>query len=345
MKQYCVYHSQKGTGSGGGLGNHIDRVPGREHTYHNADPNRKHLNQEFAKKYKGKSLSESIAERLKEGYNGKRKIRTDAKKYIANILTGSHERMTEIFKDKQLANEWLKENYKFACEEFGKDNIVRFTLHMDEKTPHIHCVTVPLTKDGRLSAKEIFGNAKQLKERQDKYAERMAKFGLERGEERRLTGAKHETAQEYRARINAEAKKEEFQPVKSLLGVKTKETIEKAKKELKQANFNIAEQEVKLQKKEKQIQKHIGQISKLEKEVQEINEDTQILVNKLYSALRYDDIGEEVREEFNIPHFKSRQEEQREKELNRKKHEQALKRLSEERKQEQDKTQKRGFRR
>ncbi len=33
---------------------------------------------------------------------------------------------------------------------------------MDEKTPHLHVVFVPLTQDNRLSAKEIIGNRKKL---------------------------------------------------------------------------------------------------------------------------------------------------------------------------------------
>ena len=34
---FAVYHTSKGKGSGGGLGNHIDRIKGKEYTYKNAD--------------------------------------------------------------------------------------------------------------------------------------------------------------------------------------------------------------------------------------------------------------------------------------------------------------------
>ncbi|RYY20022.1 MAG: hypothetical protein EOP41_09360, partial [Sphingobacteriaceae bacterium] len=54
-------------------------------------------------------------------------------------------------------------------------------LHLDEKTPHIHAIVVPLTADGRLSAKELMGNKKNLSLRQDRYGEAMASFGLIRG--------------------------------------------------------------------------------------------------------------------------------------------------------------------
>jgi len=60
-------------------------------------------------------------------------------------------------------------------------------------------VTVPITEDGRLSAKSVLGDRKEMSARQDRYAEKMAEFGLKRGLKR--TGIKHEDAKEYYARI------------------------------------------------------------------------------------------------------------------------------------------------
>lgn len=184
----------KGKGAGGGLSNHIDRVPGMEHTYKRADPNRKNLNREYVKKYKELSLPESVEKRIKNGYRTKRKIRNTAVKYVATILSGSHEKMNEISKDKNLFMKWIKANAEFMIDEVGEENIVRFTLHMDEKTPHIHCVFVPLTEDGRLSAKEVMGNRVRFFDRQKRYALKMSPFGLERGISSKR---KHTTTEEY----------------------------------------------------------------------------------------------------------------------------------------------------
>ena len=57
----------------------------------------------------------------------------------------------------------------------------------------------PFTSDGRLSAKEVLGGRKEMSQRQDRYAEQMKIFGLERGE--KATGIKHENAREYYARM------------------------------------------------------------------------------------------------------------------------------------------------
>ena len=64
---------------------------------------------------------------------------------------------------------------------------------MDEKTPHMHLSFVPLTTDGRLSAKEIVGNKKKLTWWQDKFWEHMVQKypDLERGESASQTGRDH----------------------------------------------------------------------------------------------------------------------------------------------------------
>lgn len=178
---YCVMHIEKVTSGAGSLGAHIDRVPGKEYTYKNADPERLHLNERLENKYSHLNLSEGINQRIEEGYKGKKAVRKDAVIGLSIVLTGSHDEMTEIFKDHAKAEKWVNANLKFLENEFQLQNIIRFNLHLDEKTPHIHAVIVPLTPDGRLSAKEIMGNKLAMSERQTRYSENMQPFNLERG--------------------------------------------------------------------------------------------------------------------------------------------------------------------
>src|SRR5690606_41099780 len=154
---YAVFHASKGSGGGGKLGAHIDRDKSQKQTFKSADPEREHLNKDLIDNHYSKmKLPDAINERIKEGYKGKKALRKDAVKFIPMVLTGSHEEMKAIFKSSEKANAWVRANYDFVCKEFGKENIVRFTLHLDEKTPHIYAVVVPLTDDGSLSAKERF---------------------------------------------------------------------------------------------------------------------------------------------------------------------------------------------
>ena len=128
---------------------------------------------------------------------------------------------TEIEENPQKRKEWIDANFEFIKKEFGEKNIVRFAVHRDEKTMHIHAVTVNLTKDGRLSAKEIIGNKKQMQLRQDRYANEMKTFGLERGI--RSTGITHEGSREYYSRMKEALKegdeKENLKVFKTFLGI------------------------------------------------------------------------------------------------------------------------------
>ena len=167
---YAVYHTEKGKISSGGIGKHIDREQGAEHTYRHSDPAKRNLNQSFIiTEHCRKPLHQAISDRISEGYSAKNKagelkqIRKDAVKYSTHILTGSHEDMKRIEANPEELKKWVQANLKFASEEFGKENIVRFVLHRDEKTPHLHVVTVNLTKDGRLSARKFWAIQKRCR--------------------------------------------------------------------------------------------------------------------------------------------------------------------------------------
>jgi hypothetical protein len=198
---YAVYHMEKGKGGSGGIGKHIDRTESR-----NGYTTFEHRNEKETQNNKNyilnihceKSLPTAIKDRIKEGYKGDKAIRKDAVRFQTHILTGSHEQMKAIFADENKKEKWIKANKEWMQERYGKENIVRFTLHVDEKTPHIHAVTVPITEDGRLSAKDYANGRKALRDMQTDYAKKMEGLGLKRGLER--TGIKHETATEYYAR-------------------------------------------------------------------------------------------------------------------------------------------------
>ncbi|MEJ2959609.1 plasmid recombination protein, partial [Escherichia coli] len=54
-------------------------------------------------------------------------------------------------------------------------------IHRDETTPHLSAFVVPLTQDGRLSAKEFIGNKAQMTRDQTTFAASVADLGLQRG--------------------------------------------------------------------------------------------------------------------------------------------------------------------
>ena len=71
---YAVYHTEKGSISSGGIGKHIDREKGAEHTYKHSDPERRNLNENhIINDHCKKPLNLAISDRIKEGYSAKNK--------------------------------------------------------------------------------------------------------------------------------------------------------------------------------------------------------------------------------------------------------------------------------
>ena len=105
-----------------------------------------------------------------------------------------------------------KDIYDFCCREFGEENVVSFIVHLDELNPHAHAVIVFITKDGRLSAKDFFGGndmnqaRTRMRELHSRLAEVNEKYGLERGDDITITGAKHKSTETYRRELADECR-------------------------------------------------------------------------------------------------------------------------------------------
>ena len=157
--------------------------------------------------------------------------------------------MEKIENNSNLRKEWINANLEFVKKEFGEKNIVRFSVHRDEKTMHIHAVTVPLTNDGRLSARELLGNPKEMSQRQDRYADQMKSFGFERGI--KATGVKHEDAKTYYARIEKaqdSISQDDFKPEKNILGVYKSESVEEMQNVLKSQKTALKSKDLEIAK-------------------------------------------------------------------------------------------------
>lgn len=119
------------------------------------------------------------------------RTRKDSVRVVEVLFTAS----PEFFRGKKRAEvrAYFEEALRFFEQHQNKANIISAVVHMDEKTPHMHLSFVPLTADGRLSAKEIVGNKKKLTQWQDKFWEHMVlKYpDLERGESASQTGRDH----------------------------------------------------------------------------------------------------------------------------------------------------------
>ncbi|WP_394867963.1 MobV family relaxase [Staphylococcus saprophyticus] len=150
----------------------------------------------------------TIDKKIEENYTGKRKIRTDAVKHVDGLITSD----SEFFNNQspEDTKQFFEHAKIFLEQEYGKDNLLYATVHLDEKTPHMHYGVVPITTDGRLSAKEVVGNKKALTGFQDRFNEYLNKSGydLERGLPKTLTKDKYEQVSQYKQKT--EYHKEEY---------------------------------------------------------------------------------------------------------------------------------------
>lgn len=88
------------------------------------------------------------------------KVRKDSVLLVETLITASPEFLSAM--DTSGALEFLSRAHRFIEDRVGAANIVSSVVHLDERTPHLHLVFVPITKDGRLCAKEILGNQRTL---------------------------------------------------------------------------------------------------------------------------------------------------------------------------------------
>ena len=138
------------------------------------------------------------------------RVRKDSVKFVDTLVTVSpgfakaHE--SEM-------PEYFNRAFDFLKERVGEENIISAVVHMDEKTPHLHLCFVPLTKDKRLSAKEILGNKKSMIRWQDDFYACMAERWpeLERGTPAVETKRRHLTPQWYKKVTAMDAKLEKLE--------------------------------------------------------------------------------------------------------------------------------------
>ena len=174
------------------------------HTYrtretHNADPQR----------YDDNTLERSpqaVLDDLKALLPDKR--RKDAVLCIEYMVSAS----PQWFEGKERAQQdaYFAHAKRWLIERHGAANVLDFSIHRDEKSPHAVAYVVPLD-GGKLNAKKWLGGRSALSAMQTDFAKRVGHgHGLERG----IEGSKatHTTVKEFYAALNAPVKHVQIPP-------------------------------------------------------------------------------------------------------------------------------------
>lgn len=142
-------------------------------------------------------------------------------------------------------DQFFRDCLRFHQRKFG--HVVSAVIHYDETTPHLHILSVPLTQDGRLSAREIVGNRANLSRMQTEFFEQVGKgYGLERGVQ--MDG------QEKRQHISAQ--EHELREIKQKIarGQEELEAIEHSKESARMRAQKARQTATELQKQVEQLQ-------------------------------------------------------------------------------------------
>ena len=146
----------------------FDRHSNRKGKVLNADPMKKELNRILIG-------SENVTEDVMMYLEGV-KMRNDsviARELVLSAGNGFWNKLNDEDREK-----WIDANHQFLKKYFG-DNCVYAVLHMDETTPHIHALIVPVMNNKRglphLNNSFYFGTTEKLSEWQDRYTEAMSK--------------------------------------------------------------------------------------------------------------------------------------------------------------------------
>ena len=120
-----------------------------------------------------------VQTRIDAGYSGTRKVRKDAREARRGHRDGESQ-FFEGASDEEVRGSLIPRSSS-AARSSGESNMVHFTVHMDEETPHAHFGFVPL-RDGKLSWKGFFPDKAALGAMQDRFHGRVgALYGLSRG--------------------------------------------------------------------------------------------------------------------------------------------------------------------
>ena len=163
-------------------------------------------------------------DRLKEKYNLKGQIKTVSNIACEYIITSDKQFFEEIGEEE--TKRYFQIAYKFVSEykNLGEQYIMSAKVHMDEETPHMHLIFLPVVhttdKKGnnidKLACSEFWKEKDSYRRLQDAFYQYMTShnFELERGVPKEETGRVHIDIKEYKEITNFDKTKEKLQNMK-----------------------------------------------------------------------------------------------------------------------------------
>ena len=193
----------------------------KNHSNKNIDSSRTELNY-YLKKNELSYIKEF--DRIKKKYNLKGQIRSNSNIICEMVFTSDQKFFDEIGYEE--SKRYFTESYIFICnyKNLGKQNIISAVVHMDEDTPHMHLLFIPVVhttdkqgnKIDKVCCRDFWRGKNSYRDLQNAYFKHISEkgFKLERGELVEVTNREHYSIQEYKKITNYENTKELLKNIK-----------------------------------------------------------------------------------------------------------------------------------
>ncbi len=218
---YAIIRNEKLTRANAmGAYKHNERKT-KSHSNKNIDSSKTNLNY-YIKKNELSYIKEF--DRIKEKYNLQGQIRSNSNIMCEMVFTSDQKFFDEISYEE--SKRYFKESYNFICnyKDLGEQNIISAVVHMDEDTPHMHLLFIPVvqTKDkqgnkiDKICCRDFWKGKNSYRDLQNAYFRHISEkgFNLERGELVEVTNREHYSIQEYKKITNYENTKEVLKNIK-----------------------------------------------------------------------------------------------------------------------------------
>ncbi len=161
---------------------------------------------------------------MKKEYDLKGTIRSNSIIMCEMMITSDNTFFDKIGLEE--TKRYFKESYKFVCNynNLGEKNIISTTVHLDETTPHMHLVYIPVvhTKDkegkdiDKICCRDFWKGRDSYRKLQNAFHKYITSkgFDLERGLSVEETGAKHEKIEDLKKLTNFENTKKILDNIK-----------------------------------------------------------------------------------------------------------------------------------
>lgn len=193
----------------------------KNHSNKNIDSSKTELNY-YLKKTELSYIKEF--DRIKEKYDLKGQIRSNSNIMCEMVFTSDQKFFDKIGYEE--SKRYFTESYNFICnyKNLGEQNIISAVVHMDEDTPHMHLLFIPVVhttdKEGnkinKVCCRDFWRGKNSYRDLQNAYFKHISEkgFKLERGELVEVTNREHYSIQEYKKITNYENTKELLKNIK-----------------------------------------------------------------------------------------------------------------------------------